>query len=74
MSHVEMTMTHVTMFLAPMSHVTKPYVTLNLRNGHVALSIVGIKGHNYGTLFVLLLGVGCNSGVGYLHHKVMDQS
>ena len=48
----EMNMSHVTTILAPMSHITKPYVTCrhmsDLRNTHVTLSILRVKGHTVG--------------------------
>ena len=42
---LEMNMLHVTIFLALISHVTKPYVTCR-RNAHVTLSVLRVNGHN----------------------------
>ena len=41
----EMNMSHITTFLAPMSHVINPMS--NFRNAHVTLSILGVKGHTF---------------------------
>ena len=50
MSHVksEKVMSHVTIIFSPCRKSVTLRCMLNLRNGHVAVSILGVKGHNSG--------------------------